>query len=182
MRPEPLSPYAVDKLAAEGYLRAYHHCYGLGVLPLRFFNVFGPLQPADHAYAAVVPAFLTAALAGRPVTVHGDGGQTRDFVYVGTVAQVLCTAVLRRVVDPEPVNVALGTGATLLELIAELGEVLGRPLDVAHTEPRAGDVRDSVADSTRLRELFPDLAPVPLREGLAGTARWLRTQQPQPQP
>ncbi|MEW1910253.1 NAD-dependent epimerase/dehydratase family protein [Kitasatospora sp. NPDC085895] len=172
MRTAPMSPYAVSKLATEAYLAAYHHCYGLGVLPLRFFNVFGPLQPAGHAYAAVVPAFLDAALAGRPLTVHGDGGQSRDFTYVGTVAQVLTEAVLRRVVHPDPVNLAFGTRTTLMELVGELGSVLGRPLETEHTEPRAGDVRDSQADNGRLRELFPDVRAVPLREGLERTAEW----------
>ncbi|WP_405007435.1 NAD-dependent epimerase/dehydratase family protein [Kitasatospora purpeofusca] len=175
MRTAPMSPYAVSKLATEAYLAAYHHCYGLGVLPLRFFNVFGPLQPAGHAYAAVVPAFLDAALAGRPLTVHGDGGQSRDFTFVGTVTQVITDAVLRRVVSPDPVNLAFGTRTSLLELVGELESVLGHPVEVAHTEPRPGDVRDSQADNTRLRELFPDVRPVPLREGLERTAAWFRT-------
>ncbi|MFD9067027.1 NAD-dependent epimerase/dehydratase family protein [Kitasatospora purpeofusca] len=175
MRTAPMSPYAVSKLATEAYLAAYHHCYGLGVLPLRFFNVFGPLQPAGHAYAAVVPAFLDAALAGRPLTVHGDGGQSRDFTFVGTVTQVITDAVLRRVVSPDPVNLAFGTRTSLLELVGELESVLGHPVEVAHTEPRPGDVRDSQADNARLRELFPDVRPVPLREGLERTAAWFRT-------
>ncbi|MEV0192565.1 NAD-dependent epimerase/dehydratase family protein [Kitasatospora purpeofusca] len=175
MRTAPMSPYAVSKLATEAYLAAYHHCYGLGVLPLRFFNVFGPLQPAGHAYAAVVPAFLDAALAGRPLTVHGDGGQSRDFTFVGTVTQVITDAVLRRVVSADPVNLAFGTRTSLLELVGELESVLGHPVAVAHTEPRPGDVRDSQADNARLRELFPDVRPVPLREGLERTAAWFRT-------
>ncbi|WP_328953747.1 NAD-dependent epimerase/dehydratase family protein [Kitasatospora purpeofusca] len=175
MRTAPMSPYAVSKLATEAYLAAYHHCYGLGVLPLRFFNVFGPLQPAGHAYAAVVPAFLDAALAGRPLTVHGDGGQSRDFTFVGTVTQVITDAVLRRVVSADPVNLAFGTRTSLLELVGELESVLGHPVEVAHTEPRPGDVRDSQADNARLRELFPDVRPVPLREGLERTTAWFRT-------
>ncbi|MFF7592614.1 NAD-dependent epimerase/dehydratase family protein [Kitasatospora purpeofusca] len=175
MRTAPMSPYAVSKLATEAYLAAYHHCYGLGVLPLRFFNVFGPLQPAGHAYAAVVPAFLDAALAGRPLTVHGDGGQSRDFTFVGTVTQVITDAVLRRVVSADPVNLAFGTRTSLLELVGELESVLGHPVEVAHTGPRPGDVRDSQADNARLRELFPDVRPVPLREGLERTAAWFRT-------
>ncbi|MFJ3793688.1 NAD-dependent epimerase/dehydratase family protein [Kitasatospora sp. NPDC090091] len=175
MRTAPMSPYAVSKLATEAYLAAYHHCYGLGVLPLRFFNVFGPLQPAGHAYAAVVPAFLDAALAGRPLTVHGDGGQSRDFTYVGTVTQVITEAVVRRVVHADPVNLAFGTRTSLLELVGELEQVLGHPVEVAHTEPRPGDVRDSQADNSRLRELFPDVRPVPLREGLERTTEWFRT-------
>jgi len=175
MRAAPMSPYAVSKLAAEAYLGAYHHCYGLGVLPLRFFNVFGPLQPAGHAYAAAVPSFLDAALAGRPVTVHGDGLQSRDFTYVGTVAQVLAEAVLRRVVSAEPVNLAFGTRTTLLELIGMLGEALGAPVAAEHVDPRPGDVRHSQADNSRLRELFPDVRPVPLAEGLRRTTEWFRT-------
>ncbi|MER5866742.1 NAD-dependent epimerase/dehydratase family protein [Kitasatospora sp. NPDC002040] len=175
MRTAPMSPYAVSKLATEAYLAAYHHCYGLGVLPLRFFNVFGPLQPAGHAYAAVLPAFLDAALAGRPLTVHGDGGQSRDFTYVGTVTQVISEAVVRRVVHADPVNLAFGTRTTLLELIDELGSVLGLPLSAEHVDPRPGDVRDSQADNSRLRELFPEVVPVPLREGIERTAEWFRT-------
>ncbi|MEV7781315.1 NAD-dependent epimerase/dehydratase family protein [Kitasatospora sp. NPDC088351] len=175
MRTAPMSPYAVSKLATEAYLAAYHHCYGLGVLPLRFFNVYGPLQPAGHAYAAVVPAFLDSALAGRPLTVHGDGGQSRDFTYVGTVTRVITEAVLRRVVHADPVNLAFGTRTSLLELVGELESVLGHPVEVDHTDPRPGDVRDSQADNSRLRELFPDVRPVPLREGLERTAEWFRT-------
>ncbi|GAA4841671.1 NAD-dependent epimerase/dehydratase family protein [Kitasatospora terrestris] len=177
MRTAPMSPYAVSKLATESYLGAYHHCYGTGVLPLRFFNVFGPLQPAGHAYAAVVPAFLDAALDGRPVTVQGDGGQSRDFTYVGTVAQVISEAVVRRVVSADPVNLAFGTRTSLLELIELMGEVLGQPVERAHVDPRPGDVRDSQADNARLRELFPQVVPVPLREGLERTAEWFRTLQ-----
>ncbi|MCD0483736.1 NAD-dependent epimerase/dehydratase family protein [Streptacidiphilus sp. ASG 303] len=174
MRTAPMSPYAVSKLATEAYLTAFHHCYGLDVLPFRFFNVFGPLQPAGHAYAAVVPAFVDAALAGRPLQVHGDGGQTRDFTFVGTVTRVLCDAVLRRVVHPDPVNLAFGTRTSLTELVAELESVLGRPVAVEHTAPRPGDVRDSQADNARLRSLFPDVRPVPLREGLERTVEWFR--------
>ncbi|MGA5702886.1 NAD-dependent epimerase/dehydratase family protein [Peterkaempfera bronchialis] len=175
MRTAPMSPYAVSKLATEAYLTAFHHCYGLEVLPFRFFNVFGPLQPAGHSYAAVVPAFVEAALAGRPLTVHGDGGQTRDFTFVGTVSRVLCDAVLRRVVHPDPVNLAFGTRTSLTELVAELESVLGSPVAVEHTEPRPGDVRDSQADNARLRSLFPEVRPVPLREGLERTVEWFRS-------
>ncbi|WP_055585096.1 NAD-dependent epimerase/dehydratase family protein [Streptacidiphilus griseoplanus] len=174
MRTAPMSPYAVSKLATEAYLAAFHHCYGLGVLPFRFFNVFGPLQPAGHSYAAVVPAFVDAALAGRPLLVHGDGGQTRDFTYVGTVTRVLADAVLRRVVHPDPVNLAFGSRTSLTELVAELESVLGRPVEVEHSEPRPGDVRDSQADNSRLRSLFPEVQPVPLREGLERTVEWFR--------
>ncbi|WP_329179236.1 NAD-dependent epimerase/dehydratase family protein [Streptomyces sp. NBC_01477] len=180
LRPLPLSPYAVSKLAAEAYLGAYHHCYGLPVLPFRFFNVYGPGQPAGHAYAAVVPAWISEVTAGRPVPVHGDGHQTRDFTYVGTVCRVLTRAALRRVVSAEPVNLAYGTRTSLLELAAELEAVLGTPVDLRHGPPRPGDVRHSHADNARLRSLFPEVEPVPLREGLRRTAEWLRHPAPRP--
>jgi UDP-glucose 4-epimerase len=174
LRVEPLSPYAVTKLAAEAYAVAYAHCYDLPVLPFRFFNVFGPLQPADHAYAAVVPAFVSAALAGEPLTVHGDGRQTRDFTYVGTVCSVLADAVSRRVTSAAPVNLAFGSRVSLLDLIAELESVLGHRLERHHVDPRPGDVRASQAADSRLRALFPGVRPVPLRRGLEETVAWFR--------
>jgi UDP-glucose 4-epimerase len=171
----PLSPYAASKLATEAYALAWSASFGLPVLAFRFFNVFGPLQTAGHAYAAVVPAFVDAALTGRPLTVHGDGLQTRDFTYVGTVVEVLADAVERRVTSPGPVNLAFGSRSTLLQVVDLLADVLGKPLQVSHVEPRTGDVRDSQASSDRLRTLFPDVSPVPLREGLEQTVRWFRT-------
>jgi UDP-glucose 4-epimerase len=174
LRAEPLSPYGVTKLATEAYAGAYAYCYRLPVLPFRFFNVFGPLQPADHAYAAVVPAFVSAALARQPLTVHGDGQQTRDFTYVGTVSKVLADAVTRRVTSTGPVNLAFGGRVSLLELIAELESVLGHRVEVRHVDPRPGDVRASQADDSRLRALFPDVRPVPLRQGLEETVAWFR--------
>lgn len=175
-RAMPLSPYAVTKLATEAYLGAYHFCYGLPVLPLRFFNVYGPRQQAGHPYAAVVPKWIDAALSGRAVTLHGDGKQTRDFTCVDTVCEVITAAITGRVTSPWPVNLALGTRTSLLELIDLLGDVLGAPLRVEHTEPRLGDVAHSQADPARLLELFPDTAAVPLREGLAATVAWHRQQ------
>jgi UDP-glucose 4-epimerase len=174
MRTAPLSPYAVSKLATEAYALAHAACFELDVLAFRFFNVFGPLQASGHAYAAVIPAFVEAAVAGRSLTVHGDGSQTRDFTYVGTVCDVLADAVARRVTHDSAVNLAFGTRTSLNELIGELGEVLGRPLEVEHTAPRAGDVHDSQADTTLLANLFPDARPTPLRTGLAETVRWFR--------
>ena len=176
LKPSPLSPYAAMKLATETYTLAWGQSYGMDVLAFRFFNVFGPLQPAGHAYAAVVPAFVSAALEGRPVPVHGAGDQTRDFTYVGSVVSVLTDALARRVTAVEPVNLAFGSRTSLLGLIAVLEEVLGRPLERQHGDPRAGDVRDSQADSARLRSLFPDLDPVPLAEGIRATVGWYRGQ------
>jgi UDP-glucose 4-epimerase len=172
----PMSPYAGSKLAAESYAIAWQHTYGMPALAFRFFNVFGPLQPAWHDYAAVVPAFVSAALAGRPLPVHGDGTQSRDFTYVATVCSVLTDAVVRRVTSDVPVNLAFGTRTTLLDVIATLEDLLGRRLAVAHSPNRPGDVPHSQADNGRLRELFPSAAPVPLRDGLEATLEWFRTQ------
>ncbi|MEP6463664.1 MAG: NAD-dependent epimerase/dehydratase family protein [Frankiaceae bacterium] len=175
LAPRPLSPYAVSKLATEAYATAYQSCFGLPTLAFRFFNVFGPLQPANHVYAAVVPAFISAALAGKPLTIYGDGEQTRDFVYVGTVAALLAEAAMERRTHSSPVNLALGAQTTVLELIALLEKVLGMPLDRQHLPSRLGDIRDSCADDGALKALFPALAPVALEEGLAKTVEWFRS-------
>lgn len=174
LRPEPLSPYAVSKLASEAYALAYHHSFGLDVLALRFFNVYGPLQRAGHAYAAVIPVFVEAALAGRPLPVHGDGSQTRDFTFVGSVVRVLEAAVRRRVGCADPVNLAFGGRTSLNELVDLLERLLDRPLPREALPSRAGDVPHSQADSSRLATLFPEVEPVPLPDGLAWTVNWMR--------
>jgi UDP-glucose 4-epimerase len=168
----PVSPYAVSKLATESYALAYGHSFGLPTLAFRFFNVFGPLQAPDHAYAAVIPAFVAHALRGEPLPVHGDGGQTRDFTYVGTVCSVLAESIVRNVTDVRPVNLAFGTRVSLLEVIGLIEQELGRSLERTHSGTRAGDVRDSQADQGKLRRLFPDVRPIPLDEGLRATIAW----------
>ncbi len=173
----PLSPYGVTKVATEGYAMAYLRCFGVPTLALRFFNVFGPLQPAGHAYAAVIPAFLAAALEGRPLQVFGDGRQVRDFVYVDTVTEVLTQAILGRVTSPTPVNLASGSPTDLRELIAQIERVLDRHLEVEYLDARTGDARESQADQTRLRSLFPGVVPVDLHTGLRRTVRWWQREQ-----
>ena len=171
----PLSPYAASKLATEAYALAYGSTYAMPTLAFRFFNVFGPLQAAGHAYAAVVPAFVSSALAGEPVTVHGDGTQSRDFTFVDTVASVITDAVVRRVASSEPVNLAFGTRTSLLDVIAQLETLLGHPIERAHVESRVGDVKHSQATNDRLRALFPDVVPVDLNVGLERTVEWFRS-------
>ena len=168
----PMSPYAASKLATEGYALAYQHSYGLPVLAFRFFNVFGPHQAAGHVYAAVVPVFVSAALAGRPIPVHGDGTQSRDFTFVDTVTAVIDDALARSVVHPEPVNLAYGTRTDLITLIVMLEDVVGHPLAREHGPRRVGDVDHSRADDTRLRSLFPDVHPVAMSEALRATVAW----------
>jgi UDP-glucose 4-epimerase len=172
--PMPMSPYAVSKLAAEQYALAWQHSYGLNTLAFRFFNVFGPGQTPGHAYAAVVPSFLHAVLTGQPVFVHGDGEQSRDFTYVGTVCDVIGDALIRRVSDPWPVNLAFGTRTSILSLTKILEDVLGFSIERRHVAPRKGDVRHSQADNARLLQLFPDVTPVALNDGLQATLAWMR--------
>ncbi|WP_182905461.1 NAD-dependent epimerase/dehydratase family protein [Microbispora sp. H13382] len=173
----PLSPYGASKLATEAYALAYAESYGLPVLPFRFFNVYGPLQPAGHAYAAVIPAFVSAALAGRPVPVHGDGRQSRDFTYVGSVAGILADAAVRRVTSTTPVNLAFGTRVSLLGLKDALATILGRPVEAEFLPARAGDIRESQASPRLLLERFPGVRPVPLGEGLGLTVTWFEKTQ-----
>jgi UDP-glucose 4-epimerase len=175
LMPAPLSPYAASKLAAESYTLAFANSFGLKTLAFRFFNVYGPLQPAGHAYAAVVPAFLEAALGGRPIPVNGDGTQTRDFTYVDSVTHVIRDALLRGVSSPTPVNLAFGGRSSLLDLIGLIEEQLGVKLERDYRQPRVGDVPHSQADQSRLRELFPDVEPIELQEGLERTLAWFQS-------
>ncbi len=171
----PVSPYAASKLATESYALAWQRSYGLPVLAFRFFNVFGPLQAAGHAYAAVVPAFVAAALSGEALPVHGDGSQSRDFTYVDTVCAVLATAATTGVTHDGPVNLAYGGRHTLLDVITELESILGCELPRDHQPNRAGDVPHSQADSTLLQQLFPSVEPVGLADGLRATVAWFRS-------
>lgn len=176
MLARPRSPYAVSKLAAESYTIAWQMTYGLPTIAFRFFNVYGPLQAAGHAYAAVIPAFVAAALKGDPVTIHGDGLQTRDFTFVDSVTSILAQAATGAVTSETPVNLAFGSRRTLLDVVGELEEVLQRPIARVHVEPRAGDVRDSQADNGRLVSLFPAAEATPFATGLRRTAEWMATQ------
>lgn len=170
----PMSPYAASKLAAESYALGWGAAFGLPVLAFRFFNVYGPRQRADHAYAAVIPRFIDAALRGEALRVHGDGLQTRDFTYVGTVVRVLADATLRRVTHPAPVNLAFGNRVPVIEIAKRISVLLDRPVGLVHEAPRPGDVRDSQASEETLRALFPQIAPIGLDEGLERTVAWFR--------
>ena len=174
----PVSPYAASKLATEAYTLAWGHSYDMPVLALRFFNVFGPLQPPLHTYAAVIPAFLSAAMQGQPLPVHGDGTQCRDFTYVDTVVAVIVDAIQRRVSHLEPLNLAFGQKITLLEVISELEVIMDHNLSVDFQPSRVGDVARSQADSSALKRKFPDITPSNFAHGLRATADWFRSTRP----
>lgn len=171
----PMSPYAVSKLATEQYALAYQQSFGLKTLAFRFFNVYGPYQPADHAYAAVIPVFVDALLRGRPLPMQGDGSQSRDFTYVGTVCRILLDAARRTVSHPEPVNLAFGTNTNLMQLVEIIEAVTGLEATIERQPPRAGDVKHSQADNRVLLDLFPDVTPVSLEQGIAETVAWMES-------
>lgn len=170
--PRPISPYGVSKLATEAYANAYSYSYGMNTLAFRFFNVFGPYQRADHPYAAVVPKFISRAIAGLPVEVHGDGEQTRDFTYVDTVCQALQIACARQLHHQHPVNLALGSAISINELLRTIEVALGHSVSRVQKEPREGDIHASQADTNSLLELIPGLEGFGFSNGIQATTNW----------
>jgi processive 1,2-diacylglycerol beta-glucosyltransferase len=164
---QPVTPYAVSKLAGEMYAELYARNFGVDVLALRLFNAYGPRQQLDGTYPAVIPAFLRSALSGTPLTIYGDGRQTRDFIHVETIANVIVDAVRRRVTNARPVNVGSGVPRSLIDVISELERLLGRRLEIEHLPARPGDVLDSCADIGRMRALFPSVEVKGLADGLS---------------
>lgn len=169
MKPEPLSPYALQKILGEQYCHLYTVLYGLETVALRYFNVFGPRQDPQSEYAAVIPKFICAALAEERPTIYGDGEQTRDFVFVGDVARANLLAADAERAPGSVINIAAGRTTTLTELWEGIRDSVGCPLDPVYVEERAGDVRDSVADLGLARELLCYEPAVDLREGLRQT-------------
>lgn len=168
----PLSPYAVSKLATEAYTNAYQTSFGLDTLAFRFFNVFGPHQRADHVYAAVLPRFISAILAGRPVTVYGDGTQSRDFTSVHSVTDALTKAMLHRLTSDTPVNLAFGGRVTLNELLIMLRDIHGSEFDVEYTDARVGDVPHSQAAHELLDNLLPSIERPQLVDAIREVYNW----------
>src|SRR5436309_15533046 len=164
----PLSPYAASKLAAEQYCQAFHATYGLEPVVLRYFNIFGPRQDPNSQYAAVVPRFITMALRGERPTIYGDGGQTRDFVYVANVvhANLLASRAPAAQVAGQVFNVGCGRSISVTELWQCIRELVGTHLEPAYAEGRAGEVRDSLASIDKARTLFGYHELVGFEEGL----------------
>jgi nucleoside-diphosphate-sugar epimerase len=174
MLPAPLSPYAASKLAAEHYCAAYHAVYGLRTTSLRYFNVYGPRQDPEGAYAAVIPKFVLAALKGEPLTIHGDGTQSRDFTYVADVVQANMLAAQAGKADGQVVNIGAAGRIDLNELAREVVALAGSRSPILHGPPRAGDVHDSQASLDRARDLLGYRPAVALPEGLRRTVAWFR--------
>jgi len=172
MRPQPLSPYAASKLTGEYYCLAFWHTWGLETVSLRYFNVFGPRQRPDSPYAAVIPKFISALMDGKPPVIHGDGCQSRDFTYVANVVQANLRAAKASAAAGKVFNVACGESHSLLELLSLLAEIAGTSPSPVYEPPRAGDVRDSLADISRAKRLLGYRPEVSFEEGLLRTAQW----------
>jgi nucleoside-diphosphate-sugar epimerase len=170
----PKSPYAVAKLAGEHYVSAFAGCYGMQTLSIRYFNVFGPRQDPDSPYAAVIPLFADALLAGKAPTIHGDGEQSRDFTYIDNVVSANLKALTVPTLAGEVVNVALGQRTTLNELYAMIQKILGTDIDAVYGPTRAGDVKHSEAAIARAQELLGYETLVGVEDGIRRTVEWYR--------
>ncbi len=174
----PISPYAVSKLAGENYCRVYAKTYGLETVALRYFNVFGPRQNPESVYSAVIPKFMELALAGRPLEIHWDGRQSRDFTYVANVVDGNIRAALApSSVSGQVINLATGTNISLLDIARGLERILGRKLEKKFLPKRRGDIRKTYADISRARKLLRFKPLVMFPEGLDltwdyFTAKW----------
>ena len=176
MPPQPLSPYASSKVAGEGLMRAWANCYGIDTVCLRYFNIFGPRQTADSAYAAVIAAFAKAMLGGKPPVIFGDGQQSRDFTFVHNAVHAnLLAARATKPLQGDTINVACGERVSLLEPAKVMRDALNRPdLLPLHKDPRPGDVRHSLADLTHAREVLGYEPVVDFATGLRATLEWYR--------
>lgn len=164
-----LSPYAASKAAGELYARSFLECYGLETVCLRYFNIFGPKQDPQSQYAAVIPKFITALAKREAMPVYGDGGQTRDFTFIGNVIEANLKACFAPHAAGQRINIGCGDQISLLDLANALGKIMGITPKIEHLPARAGDVRHSLADISRARELLGYSGRISLAEGLAQT-------------
>jgi len=176
MLPNPISPYAVAKLAGEHYMRVFAKVYGLETVVLRYFNVFGPYQDPTSHYSGVLAIFCRKMLAGEQPTIYGDGEQSRDFTYIANVvhANLLAASAPAEKVSGQMMNAATGSRITLNETFAILRDLTGYSGDPAYAEGRAGDIRDSLADISLAEDLLGYKPQVDFREGLRRTVEWYR--------
>jgi nucleoside-diphosphate-sugar epimerase len=170
--PQPISPYAVAKLAGEGFCRSFHEVWGLETVALRYFNVFGPRQDPLSQYAAVVPRFITALMDGRPPSVFGDGEQTRDFTYVGNAVEGTVLAMSAEGAAGKVFNVAAGSRTSLNELLRTLQRLSGRGVEPSYEDARPGEVRHSQADVSAAERGLGFRPRFSVEEGLEETLGW----------
>lgn len=169
MPPHPLSPYALQKFVGERYCRLYHELFGLETVSLRYFNVFGPGQDPHSEYSAVIPKFIKGLLAKQPITIYGDGEQSRDFTYVDNVVEANLLALEAPDAAGKMCNIGCGERITLNRLVTLLEQQLGTKAQVSYTAPKAGDVRHSLADMERAKVLLRYRPEIMIEEGLRQT-------------
>jgi len=174
MKPSPLSPYALTKLTGEEYCRLFYSIYGLPTISLRYFNVFGPNQDPTSTYAAVIPKFITVMLTGKAPTIYGDGGQSRDFTFVENVVEANILATESNEGIGQTFNIACGQRVTINELAKNIAKILNTDVKPIHVEPRAGDVRHSLADISKAQNLLGYEPQVGFEEGLSRTVQWYK--------
>jgi UDP-glucose 4-epimerase len=171
--PDPISPYAVAKLAAERFCTSFSRVYGMEIVSLRYFNVFGPRQDPTSQYAAVVPRFIRAIADGEPVTIYGDGEQSRDFTFVDNVVAANLLAADAAKIGGEILNIATGSSVTVNALADAIGDMLGKPVEQTHESAREADVRASWADVSEARRFLGFEPKVDFADGLRRTADYL---------
>ncbi|HVP81181.1 MAG TPA: SDR family oxidoreductase [Thermodesulfobacteriota bacterium] len=176
MPPNPLSPYALQKYVGEQYCRLFYQLYGLETICLRYFNIFGPKQDPNSLYSAVIPKFIDALLEERPPIIFGDGEQSRDFTYIENVVQANLLAMSADHLHGEAVNIACGTRISLNQLVSVLKEILGSKQSPLYQEPRKGDVKHSLADIRRGKEIINYEPKVGIEAGLRKTVDFFRGQ------
>ena len=174
--PSPLSPYAANKIAGEAMLAAWSASYGIDTVSLRYFNIFGPRQNANSAYAAVIAAFAKAIIAGKPPTIYGDGLQSRDFTYVDNAVHAnLLAARNAKPLGGAVMNIACGRSINLNQLAPLMAQLLGHPnLNPGYASERAGDVKHSLADLSRAKAMLGYEPIVDFETGLKPTVNWYR--------
>ena len=175
MPPNPLSPYALQKVVGEQYLQMFTRLYGLETVSIRYFNVFGPRQDPTSPYSGVISVFATALLENRSPTIYGDGEQTRDFTYVANVVDGVLRACEAPGASGEVINVATGGRISLNELFRVMRKIVGAGVEPTYEDARPGDVRDSQADIVKAGRLLGYRPGVSFEDGLARTIEWYRT-------
>ena len=174
MNPHPLSPYALQKYVGEQYCRIFHELYGLDTISLRYFNIFGPKQDPNSLYSAVIPKFIDALVHDRPPTIFGDGEQSRDFTYVENVVQANLLAMSAERLHGEAINIACGKQTSLNQLLSIIKDILGSAQAPIYDEPRKGDVRHSLADIRKGKELINYEPKVRIETGLKKTVEFFK--------
>ncbi len=172
MTPNPLSPYAVSKLAGEQYCRVFFQIYGLETVVLRYFNVFGPRQDPTSQYSAVIPKFIKLMAEGKSPPIYGDGEQSRDFTYVSNVVEANLLAANKKGTAGKVFNIACGMRTTVNNLVEELNKILESSIQATYTKPRPGEVEHSLADIGKARKLLGYNPSVNFQDGLQKTVKW----------